>query len=244
MEINQEHILHKSSRDIHRWQNYLSEFVYGGMDGSVTTFAVVAGAAGADLSSSVVIILGFANLIADGFSMSVGSYLSSNSEQDTYQKHKNVEHWEVDHIPESEREEIRNIYKAKGFTGDLLEQVVDKITEDKDRWVDIMMKEELKMMPNTKSPRSMALFTFVSFVMVGFIPLLIYVYEYVSAVKMERTFLIASVLTSLTFIGIGWLKSVVNHTNRIKSIWETFFLGVSAAMIAYFVGNLLESIIR
>ena len=106
---------------INRFQEYLGEFVYGGIDGSVTTFAVVAGAAGATLDSAVVIILGFANLIADGFAMSVGSYLSTKSEKDNYKKHENIEYWEVEHLPEKEKEEIRDIYRAKGFEGEILE---------------------------------------------------------------------------------------------------------------------------
>ncbi|MDP5172401.1 MAG: VIT1/CCC1 transporter family protein, partial [Bacteroidia bacterium] len=101
------------------FQEYLGEFVYGGIDGSVTTFAVVAGAAGADLSLGVILILGFANLIADGFSMSVGAYLSTKSERDNYEKHRKIEYAEVETIPEIEKEEVRDIYRAKGFEGEL-----------------------------------------------------------------------------------------------------------------------------
>jgi len=226
------------------FQEYLGEFVYGGIDGSVTTFAVVAGAAGAELSSAVVIILGFANLIADGFSMSIGSYLSTKSERDNYHKHRNVEYWEVDNMPEAEREEIREIYRAKGFEGELLERVVDKITEDRDRWVDIMMKEELEMVEAQKSPFAMGLVTFISFIVVGFIPLLIYVYEYFSENFVEHEFAISCVLTSLAFIGIGWLKAVVTQTNRLKGVLETLVLGASAAFLAYWVGDFLEKLIN
>jgi VIT1/CCC1 family predicted Fe2+/Mn2+ transporter len=101
---------------VNNFQDYLGEFVYGGIDGSVTTFAVVAGSAGAALNSEVVIILGFANLIADGFAMSVGSYLSTKSEKENYNKHKKIEYWEVDNLPDKEKEEIRDIYRAKGFS--------------------------------------------------------------------------------------------------------------------------------
>ncbi|MEO1655508.1 MAG: VIT1/CCC1 transporter family protein, partial [Bacteroidota bacterium] len=142
-----EPVIHKQNHHFARFQDYLGEFVYGGIDGSVTTFAVVAGAAGANLPSSVVIILGFANLIADGFAMSIGSYLSTKSEKDNYEKHRKIEYWEVANWPDKEREEIREIYQAKGFEGELLEKVVETITADKDRWVDVMMKEELEMIP-------------------------------------------------------------------------------------------------
>lgn len=235
--------LHGSSNSyFSRIQDYLGEFVYGGIDGSVTTFAVVAGAAGASLDSSVVIILGFANLIADGFSMSVGSYLSNKSELQNYEKHKKIEYWEVENMPKQEKEEIRKIYAQKGFEGELLEKVVAVITANKDRWVDVMMKEELEMIPSAKSPFAMGGVTFFSFLLVGLIPLLVYVYDYMTETQLTHPFLIASLLTGCAFMGIGFLKSFVTQTTRWKGILETLFLGTSAAVLAYFVGNILEKL--
>ena len=241
---HQEGSLHAKKGWINRWEDYIGEFVYGGIDGSVTTFAVVAGSAGANLDSSVIIILGFANLIADGFAMSVGSYLSNKSEHENYEKHKRIEYWEVDHLPEKEREEIREIYQAKGFEGDLLDQVVDVITADKERWVDVMMKEELNMMKEEKSPLAMGAMTFLSFVIVGLIPLISYVWDYSSPSESDQLFMISIVLTSFAFIGIGWLKSYVVQTGRIRSIVETLLLGAIAATLSYFVGSLLENMIN
>ena len=204
--------LHHGSGWLNKWQDYIGEFVYGGIDGSVTTFAVVAGSAGANLDSSVIIILGFANLIADGFAMSVGSYLSNKSEQESYDKHERIEYWEVDHLPEKEREEIREIYEEKGFEGELLEQVVEVITADKDRWVDVMMKEELNMTKQDKSPIAMGAMTFSAFIIVGLVPLLAYVWDYSNDESSRNLFQISIFLTSLAFIGIGWLKSkIVNR---------------------------------
>lgn len=237
-----ERALHGQSSWLNRFQDYIGEFVYGGIDGSVTTFAVVAGAAGAQLDSAIVIILGFANLIADGFAMSVGSYLSTKSEKQKYQKHKNIEYWEVDHLPDKEREEVREIYAAKGFEGELLEQVVDQITADKDRWVDVMMKEELEMAEETKSPIAMGAVTFVSFLILGFIPLIIYVIDYTVGTEADL-FLYSSVMTFIIFGLIGYAKSYVTNTSRIRGMFETLFLGGSAAGLAYFVGDLLEKLI-
>ncbi|MEQ9468346.1 MAG: VIT1/CCC1 transporter family protein [Ekhidna sp.] len=235
--------IHGEHSPLSRIQDYLGEFVYGGIDGSVTTFAVVAGSAGANLESSIIIILGFANLIADGFAMSVGSYLSTKTEKEKYQKHKSVEYWEVDNLPEKEREEIREIYEAKGFKGELLEKVVDVITADKDRWVDVMMKEELEMAEETKSPFKMGAITFLSFLMLGFIPLLIYVIDYLNPVS-SNLFMVSSILTGLCFVGIGFLKSVVTNTSKIKSVMETLLLGGAAATLSYFVGDFLEQLIN
>ena len=233
---------HQQNSWLNKYQQYLAEFVYGGIDGSVTTFAVVAGSAGAGLDSSVVIILGFANLIADGFSMSVGSYLSNKSDLENFQKHERNEYWEIDNIPEQEREEVRQIYRDKGFEGELLEKVVDVITEDKDRWVDVMMKEELEMMKQLKSPFAMGLVTFISFILVGLIPLLVYVLDYLVASPIDYLFLTSIAMTFFAFFCIGFLKSIVNQTSKLKSIAETLFLGAAAATLAYYTGNVLEKL--
>ena len=236
--------LHGTRTFISRVQDYLGEFVYGGIDGSVTTFAVVAGSAGAGLQPSVILILGFANLIADGFAMSVGAYLSTKSELQNYEKHEKIEYWEVDNLPEKEREEIREIYEAKGFEGALLEQVVDVITADRDRWVDVMMKEELEMVRETKSPIAMGAVTYSSFLIVGLVPLLAYMMAYLKgSVPDQDTFIISCALTSVAFMIIGLLKGIVTHSNKLKAVAETLFLGSAAAVLSYFVGNVLEKMV-
>jgi len=238
-----ENELHHQNQFLSKYQDYLGEFVYGGIDGSVTTFAVVAGSVGAGLDSSVIIILGFANLLADGFAMSVGAYLSTKSELDNYKKHRAVEYWEVDNIPEAEREEIREIYAAKGFEGELLERVVEVITADKDRWVDVMMKEELEMIPANKSPIAMGAVTYLAFITVGLVPLVIYVWDYVMGFEGNR-FLVTFILTGLAFTIIGFFKTYVTETSRWKGILETLVLGAIAAAVSYFVGDILEGIIN
>lgn len=227
---------------VDKFQEYLGEFVYGGIDGTITTFAVVAGAVGAGLDSSVIIILGFANLFADGFAMSIGAYLSAKSEKENFEKHQKIEYWEIENIPEQEVEEVREIYKAKGFEGALLEQVVSVITADKDRWVDVMMKEELGMIENNKSPFKIGLITLISFIALGFIPLIVYVLDLFSELQVELLFW-SSFLTIFTFGLIGYLKGVVNHRNRFYSVLSTVLMGVSAALVAYYVGVFLEKIV-
>uniref|UniRef100_UPI00257F30CC VIT1/CCC1 transporter family protein n=1 Tax=Salegentibacter sp. UBA1130 TaxID=1947451 RepID=UPI00257F30CC len=149
--LTEEKNLHSAGKKLFFNKEYIGEFVYGGIDGAITTFAVVAGAEGASLGISVVIILGLANLIADGFSMSVGNFFSTKAEKDNFDKHKKVEYWEIENLREKEVQEIREIYTAKGFKGELLEQVVKVITANKDVWVDTMMKEELEMVKGDKT---------------------------------------------------------------------------------------------
>lgn len=238
-----EEFIHQESSFLGRHQNYLAEFVYGGIDGSITTFAVVAGAVGAGLDNTIIIILGFANLFADGFSMSIGAYMSAKSEKQNFQKQKALEYWEVDNMPETEREEIRDIYREKGFEEPLLSQVVEVITKDKDRWVDVMMKDELGLIEDDKSPFQTGLYTFISFLIVGLIPLLVFVADYIN-INISQKFLWSSILTGIGFIIIGFLKSKVTNNSVIKGISETLLLGGLAALVAYFVGDFLEQIIK
>jgi VIT1/CCC1 family predicted Fe2+/Mn2+ transporter len=240
-QVREEGRLHRGSG--HRLGKYLPEFVYGGMDGCVTTFAVVAGSAGAGLSTSITLILGFANLIADGFSMSVGNYLSSRSERDRYDRHRNVEQWEVDHIPETERQEIRDIYVAKGFSGPVLEEVVDVITANKERWVNEMMLNELNMTLSDKLPLRSALMTFLAFNLMGLIPLLVYLFEVIVGIDNTWLFPIASGLTAIGFATIGLMKALVNDKSRATSLAETMLLGIAAAALAFMAGSVLERLL-
>ncbi len=235
--------IHRQAPWLIRFEKYLGEFVYGGIDGCVTTFAVVAGAVGAGLNSGIIIILGFANLLADGFAMSVGAYLSFRSEREKYNKHKKIEYWEVDNLRESEVEEIREIYKGKGFDGELLEQIVEVITEDKDRWVNEMMKEELEMIEDQRNPVIIGLVTFISFFIIGLIPLTVYVIEYTIGFNSDLFFW-SSILTAAGFMIIGGLKAQVTQNTIWKGILETLLLGMVAALVAYFVGDFLENIVE
>lgn len=238
-----------SEKDLHsgekRYINkaYISEFVYGGIDGAITTFAVVAGAEGASLGVTVVVILGLANLIADGFSMSVGNFFSTKAERDNFEKHRQVEYWEIENLREKEVAEIRQIYQAKGFKGELLEQVVEVITADKDVWVDTMMKEELEMVKGEKAPHKTAGVTFFSFIVVGAVPLLSYVFigDDLTAAN-PRLFLYSCILTAIALSIVGGLKSIVTEKNIFIGVLETVSLGGIAAFLAYYVGDVLEKI--
>ena len=231
--------IHLENSGFGKLQEYLKEFVYGGIDGAVTTFAVVAGGYGANLDTGILLILGFANLLADGFSMSVGAYLAAKSERDNYDKHEKIEYWEIENLPEIERAEIEEIYANKEFKGELLQQVVDHICADQKLWVDEMMKDELGMMRDTKSPFKIGLATFASFILIGLIPLTVYLWNYFFPTEINLFFW-TSLLTGLAFLLLVWLKSSVNQTSALRWISETVLLGLLAAVVAYFVGDVLE----
>ncbi|MEM8743749.1 MAG: VIT1/CCC1 transporter family protein, partial [Pseudomonadota bacterium] len=112
--------------------SYLRDWVYGGIDGTVTTFAIVAGSVGADLANRYVLILGVANLLADGFSMAAANYSGTKAELEEYSLVREMEEHHIETEPEGEREEIRQIFMAKGFKGKTLKDAVDVITAEKE----------------------------------------------------------------------------------------------------------------
>ncbi len=239
----------KRARDFHKshdaqsGKDFLREFVYGGMDGGVTTFAVVAGATGAHFDNSVIIILGLANLIADGFSMSVGSYLSIKSQLESYRKLKQYELWGVENIPDMEREEIRSIYRSKGLRGKLLDKVVEVITSDKELWVKEMMHGEFQLIPEQKSPITAGTYTFLSFIFIGSIPLLPFIFSYFEWIPPISLFQTTCLLAGLAFVLVGLIKSYVTHSSVRWAVAEALLLGATAASLAYLVGFLLERLL-
>jgi VIT1/CCC1 family predicted Fe2+/Mn2+ transporter len=239
--INNERI-HIRGQWMQKFENYLPEVVYGSIDGIVTTFAVVAGAAGADLNIRIVLILGMANLFADGLSMSIGSYLSKKSERDNYNKHLQIEKWEIENVPETERQEIEDIFRAKGFEATELQMVVNRITANKPVWIDTMMKDELGLLKERKSPLMAGLCTLVAFLIAGAIPLATYLLGYRAGLEID-SFLLSCIVTSLTFVLIGYIKTYVTKIGLLRSISETLILGIAAASVAYFVGDLLEQFV-
>jgi vacuolar iron transporter family protein len=234
---------HGGSAWLKQFEKYLPEIVYGSIDGIVTTFAVVAGSAGADLSISVVLILGMANLFADGLSMAIGSYLSKKSERDNYLKHRRIEEWEIENLPDVEKKEIEEIYRAKGFEGDELKMVVNRITSNKEVWLDTMMKDELGMNLENKSPFRAGLSTLLSFVVAGAIPLIVYIFAYMGHMQLDP-FILSSIVTLLAFVLIGYIKTYVTQAGWFKSIAETLVLGAAAATVAYGLGDYLRGILE
>lgn len=232
------------SKPVPFFNNYLPEFVYGGIDGCVTTFAVVAGSTGAHFHSNIIIVLGLANLLADGLSMSIGSFLSSKTEAHYYQKNKRTEDWSVENKPEEERDEIRKIYEEKGFKGEILQKIVKVITSNKQLWVEEMMKDELKMLEPLKSPLKKGLATYISFITIGLIPLAVYLIDLFLDDNKMPLFFISCALTFCAFILIGYLKSHLNQISRIKGISETVFLGGIAAFVSFIAGTVLENLIN
>lgn len=217
--------------------SYLRDWVYGGIDGAVTTFAIVAGVVGASLSANIVIILGLANLLADGISMAAGNYSATKTEVDDLERLRAMEKRHIAADPEGEREEIRQILALKGLEGDTLEAAVSAITSDRDRWITMMLAEEHGQSTTIRDPKKAALSTFAAFVICGSVPLAPYI-----LLSADAAMPVALVMTSIVFFAIGSMKSRWSLARWWTSGLETAVIGLGAALVAFIIGYLLRGL--
>ncbi len=213
----------------------LRDVIYGGIDGSVTTFAIVAGVAGAGLSPFVIVALGLANVLADGFSMAAGNYSGTKAELDNLKRLRRVEERHIRDYPEGERGEAREILRLKGLSGPVLEAATDAICADQDAWINLMMEGEYGASAVDPDPMRAALATFAAFLAAGMVPLLPFLLGWSSA------FSVSVWLTLATFFGIGAMKSHWALTPWWRSGAETLVIGGAAALLAYGVGSLFQA---
>ena len=224
-------------------QSYLSDFIYGAIDGTVTTFAVVSGVAGAQLQPGIVIVLGFANLVGDGFSMAASNYSGTRADEQLRDRAREIEAEEIDAWPDGEREEIRQIYAAKGFEGQDLERVVSVITADRERWIDTMVSEDLGLRLASRSPLRAAISTFIAFLLLGFLPLLSFVINYFFPQLITNPYPWSCVLTAIAFFSVGATKSQFVQQHWFFAGCETLLLGGGAALLAYLIGAMLRGVV-
>ncbi len=216
--------------------NYLRDWIYGGIDGTVTTFAIVSGVVGADLSSTALLILGFANLLADGFAMAAGNYIGTKSERDQYDRVLGIEQKHIALVPDGEREEIRQIFAGKGFAGDDLARVVSVITSDLALWARTMALEEYGLSPTFRSPVLAALSTFAAFILCGCVPLV----SYLSAGGLPA----CVAATGATFFVVGAIRSLWSPVSWLRSGMETLGIGMGAAGLAFAAGFGLKMLLH
>lgn len=223
--------------------SYLRDFIYGAVDGIVTTFAVVSGVAGAGLSSGVVIVLGAANLAGDGFSMAVSNYLGTRADRQLVERARRIEEEHIAAYPDGEREEIRQILRAKGLSGTDLEKMVSAVTADRERWINTMIQEEYGLSLQGPSPWRAAAVTFVAFVLLGALPLVSFVWRFLSPDSVIEPYFVSSVITGAAFFLVGAIKGRFVLQRWYWAGAETCIVGGAAAALAYLVGAGLRGIL-
>lgn len=218
--------------------NFLRDFVFGGIDGTITTFAIVSGVTGAGLAYGVILILGIANLLADAFSMAVGNYSATKSDLEKLSYLISVEEEHVAKYPDGEKEELRQILQDYGYKSDALQEATQVIKQSPELWIDLMLQKEYGISSLRPEPTSAAVSTFIAFVLCGSVPLLPFLFQ------LENAITISALATMLTFFLVGAVRTIWTRRQWWLSGGETLLIGSSAASIAYLVGYVLSRIIE
>ncbi|QGX98151.1 GMP synthase [Roseovarius faecimaris] len=232
-------------RDAHQlgqMQEYLKQIVYGGNDGIVTTFAIVAGFAGAQaegvaqIGGLAVLVFGLANLFADAVSMGLGEFLSLRSQHDLYHSRRAAELREIAANPEQERMELFEILRQRGLPPGEADTTATILSRHPGIMADLMMTYEFGMVdPNEESPALNGIFTFCAFVIFGAIPLV----PYFLLAPTATTFYLSVLATGLALASLGLLRWNTTGEDLWRSLWETLAVGGVCAVVAYGVGWLV-----
>lgn len=219
---------------------YLKDAVYAANDGIVTTFAVVAGVAGASLSPLIVLILGVANLIADGFSMATGNYLGSKSESDQFDHEKERESKLFDESPQKGREEVVSVLTERGYSQEDAKELSGLVVKNKHFFLDFIIFEKWGLSEtSTMEAIKAALVTFFSFMIAGAIPLI----PYILVNGGGNEFFWASIFTAVTLFAVGAARTLFSDKNWFMGGFEMFVAGGAAAVIAYVAGAMLRGVV-
>mmetsp|Transcript_3465 Transcript_3465/g.3277 ORF Transcript_3465/g.3277 Transcript_3465/m.3277 type:complete len:280 (-) Transcript_3465:215-1054(-) len=240
----------KESEETHQTEGgLLKPLIFGGLDGILTSFAIVAGAAGGTLPTGVVLILGFSNIFADALSMGVGEFLSSKAKNEWILSERKREAWEMDNYPEGEILEMIDIYESRGMDREDAAIVVKTMSKYKDFFVDVMMAEELALQvpakDHTKESLKEGIIMFLSFAFFGTFPLLGYVIIPTSFPHLgpEVLFRCACAVTGVVLFIMGCVKSRFSNSHWIICGLETLLLGGTCATVAYTIGQLVDGLI-
>ncbi len=220
----------------HKKGNRLSDVILGGQDGLVSILGLLLGLSAATNTTRVIIAGGLATIIAETLSMAAVAYTSMMADRDHYAAEKTREAKELKEFPDQERQEIVNIYKDKGFSGQLLNDIVDHITANDKLWIDTMMREELELKPIVKKDvYSYTYIVGVSTLVGAFIPLIPFF-----VLKPNSAIILSLILSIAVLAAIGIYKATINLGSKTKSVFEMVLIGMGAAVAGYLIGLLFK----
>ena len=213
------------------------DIVIGMADGLTVPFALAAGLSGAVDSNHIIITAGIAEIAAGSIAMGLGGYLSGRTEMEHYKSEETREYYEVEHFPDKERAEVKEIFASYGINEEVQDKIVDELSKDKKQYVDFMMRYELGLEPpSANRARNSALTIGVSYIVGGLIPLLPYVF-----LRNVHTGLIVSVIvTLLALLVFGYIKSRVTGQAPLKGAVNTMVIGAQAAGAAFLIASLFQ----
>ncbi len=219
-------------------KNWLRDVILGGQDGLVNILGIILGVIAGGGSTTVLLITGIAAAITESISMGAVGYTSTASERDYYRAARARELEEIGSVPEVERREVREIYEAKGFHGELLDRVVATITENRDRWVETMMNEELHLEPvdSADIARSSVVITFATLIghMLPLAPFFV--------LPRVPALVAAFVVSGLVLFGVGVYSALTLVGDWRKNGVRMLIIGLGAALVGYLVSSLVRGV--
>mmetsp|Transcript_3722 Transcript_3722/g.7241 ORF Transcript_3722/g.7241 Transcript_3722/m.7241 type:complete len:290 (+) Transcript_3722:128-997(+) len=240
----------KQNEEAHQEEGgMLKPMIFGGLDGILTSFAIVSGAAGGNLSTQVILVLGFSNIFADALSMGVGEFLSSKAENEWILSERKREAWEMENYPEGEIEEMVDIYVERGMERSDAEKVIETMSKYEDFFVDVMMAEELQLQVPDEDHEIEAMkegvVMFCSFAIFGAFPLLGYAIIPASFPELgeEMLFTAACVITGIVLFAMGCVKSLFSTHKWYLCGAETLLLGGACATVAFTIGQFVDALV-
>lgn len=215
----------------------LPEIILGGQDGLVNVLGVILGVAAATVSSKIVLVAGLAATFAESISMAAVAYTSKIAEADYYQSEYERERWEIDNVPDGEKEEIKALYENYGFKGKVLDEIVERLTSDKKIWLKVMMEQELKLEPiNRKQVLPTAVIVGITAFIGSLIPLGPFIFF-----PVKQAIFISLIFSSLTLFMVGYYKAKQTlGRNLLKQGIEMTMIGMASALVGYLVGSFFK----
>ena len=231
-----EELFHHNHTDPHKRGSGLSDFILGAQDGLVNVLGVVLGIAAATNDVRVILVAGLATTFAESISMGAVAFTTTLADADLYQSEREREFRHIQEAPNLEKKEIRDIYESKGFSGDLLDRIVETITANNDVWVAVMMAEEHQLSPvDRRTAMKAAWVVGLSAIIGSLVPILPFVFLPVST-----SMWMSVLVTALVLFGIGFYKARMTVGKPTRSGLEMMLIGTISAMAGYLVGVLLK----
>jgi VIT1/CCC1 family predicted Fe2+/Mn2+ transporter len=215
----------------------LKDVILGGQDGLVNVLGIVLGLAGAGISTNIIVIAGLVATAAESISMAAVAYTSTQAQREFYESERAREYREVEEVPSEERQEVKMILQGMGFTGSFLNKGVSAITKDKDRWVDFMMREELRLFPEDYgTPLKSAIVVGGSAVVGSLIPLVAFFFTDTPIIGAA----LGLVISAIALFLLGAIKAKITIGNWFGAGMQLMMIGILAALAGFAVGYLFN----
>lgn len=228
--------------ELHRSSSNLRDIILGGQDGLVNVLGIILGLAVASQDLRIILVGGLAATFAESVSMAAVAYTSKRAEQSFFEGELERERWEIRETPEAEKEEIREIYRKKGFSDKLLDDVVEKITSNEEVWLDEMMRSELGLLPvETRHALRSGVVVGLAAVVGSLVPLLPFLFLKMLQLTIGQAILVSLTISAITLFVVGAYKAKTTIGDWKKSGAEIAVIGIVSALVGYLVGLLFKA---